>query len=119
MLEISQYLENYLWPNFDEKSSHAHVMSIVYVLNEKFREKIEVWKVFETNTDQFPVFFNKALQKCLENRDNPSVGHMREQTALLMFLNHCFSSMEVEICRDQAKKLVSLAMWSCLQPSKL
>ena len=118
MLEISQYLENYLWPNFTDNASHAHVMSIVYVLNEKFREKIEVWKVFETNEEQFPIFFNKALQKCLETRENPSVGHMREQTALIVFLNHCFGSMEVEICREQAKKLVSLAMWSCLQPSE-
>lgn len=25
--------------------------------------------------------------------------------------------MEVELCRDQAKRLVSLSMWSCLQPS--
>lgn len=43
---------------------------------------------------------------------------MREQTALLIFLNHCFNSMEVELCRDEAKKLVSLAMWSCLQPNR-
>lgn len=26
--------------------------------------------------------------------------------------------MEVELCREQAKKLVSLAMWSCLQPKR-
>ena len=30
MLEISQYLENYLWPFFDEEaSSNAHIMSIL------------------------------------------------------------------------------------------
>ena len=30
MLEISQYLENYLWPFFDaETASNAHVMSIL------------------------------------------------------------------------------------------
>ena len=30
MLEISQYLENYLWPHFDEEaSSVAHIMSIL------------------------------------------------------------------------------------------
>lgn len=43
---------------------------------------------------------------------------MREQTSLLIFLNHCFNSMEVGICRDQAKRLVSLSMWSCLQPKR-
>lgn len=30
LLEISQYLENYLWPHFDAATaSHAHVMSIM------------------------------------------------------------------------------------------
>ena len=30
LLEISQYLENYLWPHFDASTaSHAHVMSIM------------------------------------------------------------------------------------------
>ena len=30
LLEISQYLENYLWPNFDaETASDAHILSIL------------------------------------------------------------------------------------------
>nr|GEX97020.1 intron-binding protein aquarius [Tanacetum cinerariifolium] len=36
ILEVSQYLENYLWPNFDpEKSSFEHVMSMMLMVNEK------------------------------------------------------------------------------------
>lgn len=36
VLEVSQYLENYLWPNFDpEKSTFEHVMSIILMVNEK------------------------------------------------------------------------------------
>lgn len=120
ILEFSRYLENYLWPNFNEKASSAHVMSMVFLLNEKFRERIEVWKVFEKNPENFSLLFNEILQKCLEKIDivkaTPSI--IREQTALLVFLNHCFSSMEVELCREQAKKLVSLSMWSCLQPKR-
>lgn len=120
ILEFSRYLENFLWPNFTEKSSSAHVMSMVFLLNEKFRERIEVWKVFETNPDNFSLLFNEILKKCLEKIDivkaTPSI--IREQTALLVFLNHCFSSMEVQLCRKQAQKLVSLSMWSCLQPKR-
>lgn len=90
------------------------------MLNEKFRERIEVWKVFDNNTENFPTFFNSVLSKCLEEiniqRATPVI--IREQTALLVFLNNCFRSMEVEICRDQVKKLVSLSMWSCLQPKR-
>lgn len=120
ILEFSRYLENYLWPNFNEKSTSAHVMSMVFLLNEKFRERIEVWKVFEKSPENFSLFFNEILQKCLEKIDivkaTPSI--IREQTSLLVFLNYCFSSMEVELCREQAKKLVSLSMWSCLQPKR-
>ncbi|KAK6037807.1 hypothetical protein COOONC_24688 [Cooperia oncophora] len=46
MLEFSQYLECYLWPNYTEQASVAHVMSIVVMLNEKFRERIDAWQVW-------------------------------------------------------------------------
>lgn len=120
ILEFSRYLENFLWPHFDEKSSQAHIMSIVFLLNEKFRERIEVWKVFDQNPENFPVLFSGVLNKCLEkiDTDKATPAIIREQTALLVFLNHCFGSMEVELCREQAKKLVSLSMWSCLQPKR-
>ena len=111
-------MENYLWPNYKaDQATPAHMMSIVVMLNEKFREKVEVWKVFERNAEEFPKFFQKVLEACLEQRNFTS-QFMREQTALLVFLNHCFNSMEVELCREQAKRLVSLAMWSCLQPDR-
>ena len=36
VLEVSQYLENYLWPNFDpEAASFEHVMSMILMINEK------------------------------------------------------------------------------------
>lgn len=121
MLEFSQYLENYLWPNYKEgAASHAHMMSIVVMLNEKFRERVEVWQVFEKNKNQFSAFFQQLLESCISEPTEDafaSKSYMREQTSLLIFLNHCFNSMEVELCRDQAKKLVSLSMWSCLQSS--
>lgn len=46
MLEFSQYLENYLWPNYRPGSSSAyHVLSIVIMVNEKFRERVSAWQV--------------------------------------------------------------------------
>lgn len=46
ILEFSQYLENYLWPNYVSKNaSFAHMMSIVIMLNEKFRERVAPWQV--------------------------------------------------------------------------
>ncbi|XP_075145338.1 RNA helicase aquarius [Haematobia irritans] len=117
MLEFSQYLERYLWPNYKVKeASHSHVMSIVYMVNEKFRERVEVWNTFEQQPEEFPGFFRKILEKCLDDSGQTQV---REKTALLVFLNHCFNSMEIELCRNQVKRLVSLSMWICLQPKRL
>lgn len=49
LLEISQYLENYLWPNFEASSaSFEHVMSMILMVNEKFREGIQAWTCFNT-----------------------------------------------------------------------
>nr|CAD7416263.1 unnamed protein product [Timema poppensis] len=110
MLEFSQYLENYLWPNYvTGTSSHAHMMSIVVMINEKFRERVPAWQPFKKLPEHFPGFFQQMLEACL------SEGSLREQTALLVFLNHCFNSMEVELIRDQVKHLVSLSMWVSLQ----
>lgn len=116
MLEFSQYLENYLWPNYSKDAGHAHLMSIVYMVNEKFRERVEVWPIFENKCKEFPIFFQNIMKACLTEEEHKS--DFREQTALLVFLNHCFNGMEIAICRDQVKKLVSLSMWSCLQPAR-
>jgi hypothetical protein len=46
ILEFSQYLENYLWPHYEKfESTFAHMMSIVCMLNEKFRERVPAWDV--------------------------------------------------------------------------
>lgn len=126
MLEFSQYLENYLWPNYrHEVATHAHMMSIVVMLNEKVRERVDAWAVFRQAPDEFAHFFQQLLEACLPSKGvdeeleaAESAAALSEQTALVLFLNHCFNSMEVELCREQAKRLVSLAMWSCLQPSE-
>lgn len=41
ILEVSQYLENYLWPNFDpETATFEHVMSMILMINEKVKLEI-------------------------------------------------------------------------------
>ncbi|CAG8442045.1 1306_t:CDS:10 [Diversispora eburnea] len=45
LLEFSQYLEKYLWPNYDdEKATLEHALSIVLMVNEKCRERIPAWE---------------------------------------------------------------------------
>jgi len=45
LLEFSQYLENYLWPNYSTDATDAHVLSVVVMVNEKFRERVPAWEV--------------------------------------------------------------------------
>ncbi|XP_017876403.1 RNA helicase aquarius [Ceratina calcarata] len=117
MLEFSQYLENFLWPNYDTKTAtRAHTMSIVVMVNEKFRERVQVWEAFEKNPEHFPEFFQKVLEACLE--ESIMDFDLKEQTALIVFLNHCFNSMEVLLVREEVKRLVSLSMWISLQQGR-
>lgn len=44
-LELAQYLEFWLWPNFDERSSRSHVISICAMVNQKARERVSLWQV--------------------------------------------------------------------------
>uniref|UniRef100_A0A8C6UHK6 RNA helicase aquarius n=1 Tax=Neogobius melanostomus TaxID=47308 RepID=A0A8C6UHK6_9GOBI len=99
LLEFSQYLENYLWVNYSpEVSSNAFIMSICCIINEKFRENV----VCE-NGGHIP---KAALS-------------LKEQTVLLVFLDHCFNSLEVDLIREQVQQLISLPMWMCLLPARL
>ena len=43
--QVSQYLENYLWQNYTPGAPVSHVMSVVIMVNEKFRERVPAWEV--------------------------------------------------------------------------
>ena len=46
MLELSHYLENYLWLKFEPSLvTKPLLMSIVLMVNEKFREHVPAWEV--------------------------------------------------------------------------
>ncbi len=122
MLEFSQYLENYLWPNFNESAGVEHVLSIVLMVNEKFRERVPAWMTMHKRQEVFPVFFDRILRLSLQvNAENQNEGEkmsLREQTFLLVFLDHCFTSMEVKFVCDEVQKLASLSMWECLSAER-
>ncbi|VDP22894.1 unnamed protein product [Soboliphyme baturini] len=115
MLEFTQYLEFYLWPNYSGKeSSLEHLISILVMVNEKFRERVPAWNAFKENPDEFESFFKRVLEAALQCDDLT----LREQMIVVQFLDHCFSSVEVDLLRIHIQKLVSLPMWICL-PMKI
>jgi len=139
MLEISQYLENYLWPNFDASTaSYEHVMSIILMVNEKFREGMSPWSCFHKRQEVFPDFFKAFLGLKDQLAAGSSEGaaaegegeaegaqgckrsmHMHERTAYLVFTINVFQSLEDEMVRGQVLRLVSLPLWQALSPGRL
>ena len=128
-LEMSQYLEKFLWPHFDPtKSSVKHAVSIVAMVNEKFRQGLEAWVFFESDADdeKFDGFFKNVMR--LLSRDSGIGGDDKphndklsvvEKTSVVMFLVRAFQSLEHEKVRVCALPLVSLPLWSGLSETRL
>ncbi|GAB1609948.1 RNA helicase aquarius [Argonauta hians] len=111
VLEFSQYLECYLWPNYNpETATKSHLISIVIMVNEKFRERVPAWEAFQRKSENFAGFFQRVLHASL----SPAQFSLREQSMLLVFLIHCFNSLEVDLIREQVQRLVSLSIWTNL-----
>nr|XP_039251484.1 RNA helicase aquarius-like [Styela clava] len=115
MLEFSRYLENYLWPNFTpETSTHAFVMSIVCMVNEKRRESVPAWEVFIEKPEHFGHFFTEVM-KIVLNSEHPII----QRTVCIVFLNHCYNSIEVDVVRLRTLRTLTLGCWKCLLPERL
>ncbi|KAI8022969.1 RNA helicase aquarius [Camellia lanceoleosa] len=110
ILEVSQYLENYLWPNFDgEKATFEHVMSMILMINEKFRENVAAWICFYDRKDMFKAF----LERVLRLKEGRSLS-IAEKTNYLLFMINAFQSLEDEIVSKHILRLASLQCWHSL-----
>lgn len=111
ILEISQYLENYLWPYFDpETASFEHVMSMILMINEKFRENVAAWVCFHDRKDGFKAF----LERVLRLKDQGDRFSIAEKTNYLVFMINVFQSLEDEVVSDTVLRLASLQCWHSL-----
>ncbi|XP_050234237.1 uncharacterized protein LOC126682560 [Mercurialis annua] len=110
ILEVSQYLENYLWPNFDpETATFEHVMSMILMVNEKFRENVAAWMCFYDKKDVFKGFLERVI-KLKEGIDL----NIAEKTNYLVFMINAFQSLEDEIVSETVLKLGGLQSWHSL-----
>lgn len=123
-LELEQYLEKVLWPAYNKAAlanneavltSKHLLLSIVALVNEKFRERATVWATFQaTPSASFSRLFSKVTRLTL----TPNLM-MREKTSLLLFLIHCFNSVEIELVRLEIQKYISMPIWCCLSARRL
>ncbi|KAG5249967.1 intron-binding protein [Salix suchowensis] len=110
ILEVSQYLENYLWPNFDpETATFEHVMSMILMINEKFRENVAAWSCFYDQKGVFKRFLDRVLH--LKEGRELSIA---EKTNYLVFMINAFQSLEDEMVSQTVLKLASFESWHSL-----
>ncbi|KAM7539686.1 hypothetical protein Aperf_G00000036903 [Anoplocephala perfoliata] len=136
-LELAQYLEFWLWPNFDERSSRSHVISICAMVNQKARERVPLWQCFLDSPDQFGLLVYSVFDMIIEDpidisllkpSDDPASKQkceaqrklLTEHIVLITFLSHCFTNLaEVGVLRRCLKDIYCLAVWRHLQPQRL
>ena len=118
LLEVSQYLEKYLWPNFDDGVSAEHVLSIVTLCNEKFREGVAPFGAMEEGggAAKFAALFQRVVA-LRADADRPLA--LFEAVQYLTFVVVAFQSLESEAVRPCVLKLVSLPLWHALSPGRL
>ncbi|XP_058096767.1 uncharacterized protein LOC131242257 [Magnolia sinica] len=116
ILEVSQYLENYLWPNFDsDTATFEHVMSMILMINEKFRENVAAWICFYDRKDVFKGFLGRVLRLKEQHARSLTIA---EKTNYLLFMINAFQSLEDELVSQTVLKLVSLQLWHSLSFGK-
>lgn len=119
-MQVSQYLERYLWPRYDpETATPEHVMSIVMMVNEKFREGVPAWTCFSDGEAKWPAFIDQVLRLSSGTMGPEGrVMQLHERTAYLLFVIHLFQSLETERVRVVMLKLVTLPLWCSLSNSR-
>jgi Intron-binding protein aquarius N-terminus len=55
LLELSGYLENYLWKHLSEDCCFEHIFSILMMVNEKFREGVPVFEALTADATKFQI----------------------------------------------------------------
>jgi len=122
-LELSGYLERYLWPHLGDPAaaSWEHIMSIVALVNLKAREGAPPWLAFHSAPERFGAFFARLLDLPAERPRTRfgAAAAYEARAAWATFLVHVFASLEDAMLRPHALRLVSLPMWETLTPTHL
>ena len=115
VLESNNYLELYLWPNFSAASDDSHVLSLIVMINEKFRENSAVWPLLADDEEKFSAFFNRAITLIGAGWQLP----FPEQAQLALFLVNSFVSIENKSLCSMTLRLVLLPLWKNVYPARV
>ena len=122
ILELSGYLENYLWKHFEEDCCFEHTFSILMMVNEKFREGVSVFEVLTVDPSKFQTFF-RAVVSMADMFNIPLCAAENEQLVkqyviYIHFLVNMFRSLEDPVVRSSTLRYFSLPLWGSLTESR-
>ncbi|KAK6341741.1 hypothetical protein TWF696_008805 [Orbilia brochopaga] len=106
LLESLQYVEQYLWPNYNEDSPDELVISMAMISAAKRGENIRFWGIFESGPASFPSFFRRILILLLS-----TTLPIIPKTHLLAFVTSAFQSLDTPLVRKECAPLVSIGIW--------
>ncbi|KAF3274064.1 hypothetical protein TWF970_008263 [Orbilia oligospora] len=113
LLENLQYMERYLWPNYDEDSTDEFVICLVMMAVAKRRGNIPLWGIFEANPSLFTSFFRRVLIMSLSTS-----LPLTPRTHVLCFIIFAFQSLDKSLVRKECAPLVSIGIWQNIHSEK-
>jgi intron-binding protein aquarius len=108
VLDYSRYLENYLWPNFSgAAASHEHLFSILLLVNFKLADSTagSVWPPLARRRDALLGLLQRVFEL------DPAPLSPAERATHLVFLIHCYHTLEEPLVRAQALRMAQLPLW--------
>lgn len=113
-LDLSGYLENYLWPHLTSLVTNDHIYSIILLVNEKVAQDSPVFAYLVTETSKFSIFIEKIVDGLLND-----VFSELWLTNILKFFTNCFRSFEYEIVKKSLLRYLSMPIWEHLSQEGL
>ena len=111
----------YLWPNFIpkalkgqnmKKSTDAHVISIVLMVNEKFRDRVsKVMDIFASDPSRFSALFLRVMNIMDSDKKGKHAISLQVRRFLLVFFINCFQSLENAMVRKECMRFVGPGTW--------
>lgn len=116
-LEVSGYLDAYLWPLYPSSSTatHPHLMSIALLCNEKCRQHLPIFATLSSEPTRFQSFIEHLFSSVYMN----SSSSIDDLVILVNFLAHIYRHLENVEIRKNCMKYVSLPLWETLSQTRL
>jgi len=116
VLDYSGYLENYLWVHYSPSASFEYIMSVIIMINEKFKETMDAYGFLTSNDTKFVTFFKDLVSLAFSDSLISSKQYM---AIYVHFLTNVYRSLDNSLVRNCALKYVSLPIWEALPTLKI